>query len=406
MIDTVALTLMADEFSITDHDKFHPSTRGLFEYNGYPLNKGSFKCVQNPTKKDFLNGIYRPRLTVTKRLLKGACSITLRIEFSAPKLVFGNNFEELDDSDFKFVTRHLTMLLGEMGVRVSLQTILKASVSAIHFSKNILLEHTFCLTAIAEIARSEPFTQMDSNHTNYRNGGYSYKIHSNSFELVFYDKVKDLEKAKISEKRAIEKENAIQLNLFEPLQERKMKVLRIEARCGNKKKIRHVLEKINISNKELCFEQLCNKAISQKILLFFIAEIEKKLFIDKISIDSNDLFQTFSELLFYNDRKQKDTMLRLFALILLIKEQGVEKTRNLLNYRGKKGNQKWYRDMKAIKKLEKAKEIQIPILREIERSLLAFSSIRLDNLPEFDFIKSLKESRFQYIKPKNIHKKL
>ena len=55
---------------------------------------------------------------------------------------------------------------------------------------------------------------LDVNQTDYRNEGHSYKWHCNSYEIVFYDKIKDLEKAKHSDKRAIEKDNAIQLNLF------------------------------------------------------------------------------------------------------------------------------------------------------------------------------------------------
>ena len=58
---------------------------------------------------------------------------------------------------------------------------------------------------------------LDVNQTDYRNEGHSYKWHCNSYEVVFYDKIKDLEKAKQSEKRAIEKDNAIQLHLFPEL---------------------------------------------------------------------------------------------------------------------------------------------------------------------------------------------
>ncbi len=55
---------------------------------------------------------------------------------------------------------------------------------------------------------------LDTNQTDYRNEGHSYKWHCNAYEVVFYDKIKDLEKAKQSEKRAIEKDNALQLKLF------------------------------------------------------------------------------------------------------------------------------------------------------------------------------------------------
>lgn len=399
MIDTVAITLEQEQFKIFEHKKFSPSSEGLFMPPYYPLNKGSFACVQNPSKKALREGIYKPRLTLIRRFSNGGFSITLRIEFSAPKLIFGNNFEELKDEDFEMIIRSLVMLLWEMGVIVNYQTLKKARVSAIHYSKNVLLEHTLCHTAISEIAKVNPFPQMDTNQTDYRNGGHSYKLHSNNFELVFYDKVKDLEQAKKSEKRAIEKHNAIQLNLFEPLKDARMNVLRIEARFGSGKKIKDLLKKIAVPMDALTFEQLFKKEIAKKALLFLMKEIAKGFLIDRMPVDFNNLSQTFKELMFYNDRKQLDTLLRLFPLILFIKQDGAEKTRNMLGYRGKKGNQKWSREMKTIRELDKAKDMKIPILLEIGRSLEAFESIRLSNLPAFDFINTIKKSRFQYAKP-------
>ena len=65
---------------------------------------------------------------------------------------------------------------------------------------------------------------LDVNQTDYRNEGHSYKWHCNSYEVVFYDKIKDLEKAKQSDKRAIEKDNALQLNLFPKFAQRKKKL--------------------------------------------------------------------------------------------------------------------------------------------------------------------------------------
>lgn len=400
MIDTVVLMLAATEFQIWNYDKFTPSARGIFDAS-VGFRTSFVRCVQNPSKADYQNGIYRPRLTVSRRYADGSALITLKVEFSAPKLIFGNNFEELNDEHFPLILRSLVLTLGEMGVTVNYKVLQTATVAAIHYSKNVLLQSTICSTAISELAKANPFVRTDSNQTEYRNGGHVLKWHSNSWELVFYDKVKDLEQAKNSEKRAIEKESALQLNLFEPLKNERMEVLRMEARLGNSKKIKHVLKKLGTPLDTLTFESLSKKELAKKALLYFLAEVEKSLFIEKFKIDSQDNFQTFKELAFHNPNKQKQTLLRLYTLILLIKEQGAKETRNFLGYTGKKGNAKWYRDMKAIRELEKAKEVHIPIIREIERSLLAFDSISLNGLPSFSFIEDLKKSRFQYVKPKS-----
>lgn len=96
MIDTVVLTLSQDQFKVLDYDKFTPSARGLFEPPFYRLgSNGIIRCIQNPTKEDRLRGRYRPRLTLTKRVIAGGPSISLRIECSIPKLLYGNNFAEI-----------------------------------------------------------------------------------------------------------------------------------------------------------------------------------------------------------------------------------------------------------------------------------------------------------------------
>src|SRR5581483_9504598 len=138
MIDTIALTLNEGMFTVLAHDKFSPSTRGLYSQPFYTLGgRGTFQCVQNPTAKDYKNGIYKPRLTVTKRLKPGGFEKVLRIEFSAPKLIFGNNFDELTEEHFASILTLLKDRLNEMGVMVrQLET---APVSAIHYSKNVIL---------------------------------------------------------------------------------------------------------------------------------------------------------------------------------------------------------------------------------------------------------------------------
>lgn len=402
MIDTIAILLKQNEFKIIEHSKFNPSTEGL--YSSY--TRGVRRYIQNPSKKDYLQGIYRPRLTIYKRPFEGVSRITMRVEFSAPKLLLGNNFEELEDEDFRKLCTSLVMLLGEMGVVVSRKVLQNASLSAIHYSKNIFLDSTPCSTAISEIKKAKPLARMDTNQTDYRNGGHSYKFHTNTFELAFYDKVADLKQAKTSKKRAEEKQNALQLDLFEPLEQQRMNVLRIEARLTGKQKIKQTLEKIGLpESEEITFEKLFKKSIAQKILLQVMEELEKGLFIKEMAVDFDNPLQTFKELLFANKGKHKKRMTELFSLITFIKQSGFEETRKAYGntYQGKKGNQRWSRDMKAIRELKKVKTLPVPIFREIRRYLEAFESITLNTHPDFDFLLKRKESRFQYKKPKKYH---
>ena len=104
MLDTIALTLDQHQFEVLEPDRFSPSARGLISAPYYALGaRGHFSCVLNPTKSDFEAGRYFPRLTLAKRKSQTGFALTLRIEFSAPKLIFGNNFDELQSRDFERV---------------------------------------------------------------------------------------------------------------------------------------------------------------------------------------------------------------------------------------------------------------------------------------------------------------
>src|SRR5688500_11298274 len=121
MLDTVALSLNHMEFEVMEPEAFTPSARGLLQPPYYPLGaRGNFSCKQNPTKSELEQGIYKPRLTLTKRKGKGhgGFNLTLRIEFSAPKLLLGNNFDELLEMDFEKVVDVLQRKLSGMGIRV------------------------------------------------------------------------------------------------------------------------------------------------------------------------------------------------------------------------------------------------------------------------------------------------
>ena len=129
------------------------------------------------------------------------------------KLLFGNNFDELEDADFPLVISKLKQRLRDMGMDVSEPVIANAPISAIHYSKNIpLVDYTTPYTYLERLSRIDLNQRLDLNQTDFRNEGHSLKFRANSFEVAFYDKMKDLRKAKISEKRAEERENAIQIS--------------------------------------------------------------------------------------------------------------------------------------------------------------------------------------------------
>lgn len=341
MIDTIILTLKESMFTIIDHSKFSPSTEGLFNPSGYYRlgGRSNMVCKQNPTPSELKNGIYKPRLTVTKRINRyGNFEIMMKIEFSVPKLLFGNNFDEVEEADFEQVIQILKLTLREMGVLVFEHFLVKAPVSAIHYSKNIpLTDYTTPYTYIELLSKANINQRLDLNQTDFRNAGHSLKYRANSFEVVFYDKLKDLKKAKTSEKRAEEQDNTIQLNLFDNMVVQKpFEVLRMEVRLNRKQKLIRILKKLGIEQ-EPTFKFLFSEDIAKKVLLHYIDEIEGS-YPALLSYESNskDFLWSF---MFNNPKAGIRKAIQMLGLRVAFEELGVREFREVTK---KLGKNSWY----------------------------------------------------------------
>jgi hypothetical protein len=117
----------------------------------------------------------------------------LRIELSLPKLLFGNNFAELRYKDFTEVIQKLVVTLDVMGIAIEKQTLEQAPVVGIHYSKKIpLADGSAPYHYIRQIKEADVANALDTNQTDYRHEGHSYKWHCNAYEVVFYDKNKQI----------------------------------------------------------------------------------------------------------------------------------------------------------------------------------------------------------------------
>jgi hypothetical protein len=194
-------------------------------------------------------------------------------------LIFGNNFDELRSQDFERVLATLRRCLKNVGVTVTEDTLRAAKVSAIHYSKNIAFtDYTNCSMVMSELDQIDLNQRLDLSHTDYRNEGHAIRYHANSFEVTFYDKMKDIEKARISEKRAIERNYGSQLDIFTDRGgfPKQLEVLRMEVRLGNRTKIRNVIGKVR-DDVEPTFAALFDGSIAKEVLLHFWANVRKQL---------------------------------------------------------------------------------------------------------------------------------
>ncbi len=367
MMDTVKLLLSKNMFWITDVGSFQKQTQ-----NG---SRGYFTLVQNPTKAELLAGLYKPRLTLTKRFnTTGRSEATLSIEFSVQKLLFKNNFDELQFSrnEFEEVNHRLYEILKTMGVKVFSQVLITAPVASVHYAKNIPLTDGSTPTYyINRIKESNIRLSLDVEEEKYRNDGHGFKWHCNSYELAFYDKIKDLKLARLSDKRAIENDNSIQLTLFDELKTMTMfEVLRMEARLNNRQKMMQLFKKLGIES-DLTFKNLFNKNISQQILLHYLDELESKRppLLDYKLTSSKDLL---SSIIVGNPKLKLKQILQMHDLKYLLDTITLRELRSMF---GKYNDRSWQRLMADAAKLSLPKsKSPFMLLRE---NLTTFEPLRL-----------------------------
>lgn len=367
MLDTIILTIPHGQYKIIDHNRFHPSTENLLKPGFYFT-----KFVNNPTTADKLKENYLPRLTVEKRPTKNGIIIPLKIEFSAPKLIFGNNLEELEDKNFEDVINALSKKLTLMGVLIPPSTLTNGSVSGFHPSKNIILTKGYTATGlIKELAKVNLTKKLDLTKTTFRNDGHSLQLYSASHSVVAYDKVSDLTK---SESRAIDKDQtANQLSLFNWIQEQKRstEILRLEIRLSKKVKLNSVLVNLGHS-KNPTFQQIFNQKLCQKILKSYWKEyFEPNQFIFDMVSNPLSILKSITK----NPKIKAKEAIYLTGLKLLAKDEGIRPIRQVIERRN--GIRAWQRVSEGLNKLNQIKQpLTGSHIKDIVDSLEKFETYR------------------------------
>lgn len=330
MIDTVCLLI----------PKYN--MRFLTDVSSWELHSKTehyLKFVRNPSKMERSTGKYFPKLTGYRRNFSQEENV--RIEFSAPKLLYLNNLDELTTNDFSNVVSTLVARLKDMGVILTESVIANASVSSVHFSKNILLQEGYTAShIISEINKIDLRKSFDFSKTRFMNNGQSLYAHTNSHQFVIYDKVADLNKG---QKRAIDKEQTVyQRSLFDELAKigRQQEIIRFEARLSHKQKMNKVIQDAGYT-KNPTFEEVFDASLSRDVLLSYWEKIVKENNQGLLSASLN-LQDALQEILLADRKIKPKQAIYLLGLYALSKdEDGMRRLRRMTTKRIHERS--WYR---------------------------------------------------------------
>jgi len=369
MIDTIVLTMKNNDFTIVDWS--------CFEFHTEAPRYGYSKATCNPDSKKFG---YSPRLTFENRF----GDKSLRIEFSVPKLLFGNNFDEVEDSDFEEVVKKLHQYLTSKNVGTIPDIIRKAQVSTTHYSKNIVLtDYTTSRMVLSELKKVNLPKWFEANEKFHANGGNTLYLStkSGSFAIVSYDKIKELEQEKITSKGRVEKDGAIQLSLLDNFKNMQpFEVFRIEIRFCNRKKLNTILVKLKLET-ELKFENLfCNK-ISKTILQNYWQTIEDST--SYLTIETGSNSRLIERIVKANPEIKAKKALAVCATMMIIKEVGTIKFRQMMS--PIMADRYWYDFQPEVR--EAIKDLlgkNYLAMAQVGEQLEEFKPVKLKDYPNFE----------------------
>jgi len=335
MIDTICLLIPKEKMIFIS---------GVSCWELYSKTDQYIKYIRNPSKIEKETGKYFPRLTGYKRMFSQDANV--RLEFSVPKLLYLNNLEELENKDFTKVIDTLKDRLEIMGVIITKSLLENASVSSIHFSKNIVLQDGYTAShLISELNKINIRKCFDFAKTRFINDGQSLYAHTTSHQLVIYDKIADLSKGT---GRAIDKDQTLyQKSFFKELnkKDRPQEIIRFEIRLCRRQKMNQVLENLGYQ-KNPVFKQVFNTEMSKKVVTSYWKKLikERNLGLFSLSVSIKDILRT----LFLADKKLKPKQaIYLLGLFMLAKdENGMRQLRTIIAKRSH--DRTWYRIAKDM----------------------------------------------------------
>lgn len=227
MLDSIFIKI--EKFYIADGRYFQKgSLKTITDKSGnqiVPLSKQV--CSFAEIKKK--SGQYFPEIHTEQRFKERH----LCVQVSVPKLLFGTNLYDVNESMLPDFVKKLQAALREAGVEVSEEAIANAIVARVDFSKVINLTGictaNFCLKVLENFNYK---SRHEFSHWGYFTKGKMLKFYSKAQSLKFYDKL-----AEVRSKGYTSQE----IDLIKQLQNRTTEIIKIENSLQTKQTVSRVL---------------------------------------------------------------------------------------------------------------------------------------------------------------------
>lgn len=335
-IDTVTLSIPIKDFAIMEPSRFTPHAAKVLNAEPKDLGRGRYTDAScNPFKQDTNSFGYLPYLTLYTALRSGGYATELRVQFSAPKIINGNNFDEISPDDFELICKKVLDSLGYYHINIygGLETIKSANVAVVNYSKNFALTNFMTASqAVSEIRKCNVNAWKDVCECQYFNGGAGYKTHSKFHELAFYDKIAEHHRGK-KNKPLFDTDTQLSFDLFEDKLQHPFEVLRYEIRLGNPRTIKWALDKVSLPTDNLKFNTLFSSNYSKAILQWHLEKMYAS-YPKSLQTSKNSDADFFSELYIHNPGRHISTLISAVGLRKILHEVGVRNLKDIVGPRG------------------------------------------------------------------------
>lgn len=377
MIDTIKIRLPLKTEKLINDGEFKPIS--LTEVYSFRPQK-YVRTFFNPGKNLYSGTKYTPTYIGEKIIANDGTGVRycLGIEVSLPKLMFGNNVEELSpgkDSLKSIVSALRKAISRDVGLKYTEEEILSSGVAKLHIGKNFRFDDPGAPTVIVNAIRKSRADRIcDNNETKYENNGYSFRFHTNKRETIYYDKKSDLLQSLKSPKRAIDNTTTDDIReedspIHELLLDNFSGVLRLEVRLNDRKHIRKAFPPIS---DDLSFK---NVFLNANIMQCLQEEWQKTTNnVSMIQLGRNDVLSIFEAIAadrFSNNYSLRDS-LAIAAAADIINAMSLDYLRRLVEkYYGKT---EWNR---LKKKLINPESRRSSYFKKVEKELQEYHPIRL-----------------------------